>query len=90
VSGVRPQPDGSYIIEGDVTIRDLNREFDWNLPDENAATIAGLLLHEVRAIPEVGQKFLFHDFRFEVLRRHRNRITSVRVSPPPGERRRLA
>ncbi len=90
VSGVRPQPDGTYIVEGDVTIRDLNRELDWNLPDENAATIAGLLLHEVRAIPEVGQKFLFHEFRFEVLRRHRNRITSVRVAPPPGERRKLA
>jgi Mg2+/Co2+ transporter CorB len=90
VSGVRPQPDGTYIVEGDVTIRDLNREFDWNLPDENAATVAGLLLHEVRAIPEVGQKFLFHNFRFEVLRRHRNRITSVRVAPPPGGRRKLA
>ena len=90
VSGVRPQPDGSYIIEGDVTIRDLNREFDWSLPDDNAATIAGLLLHEVRAIPEVGQKFMFHDFRFEVLRRHRNRVTSVRVVPPQEKRRKLA
>ena len=89
VSGVRPQPDGSYIVEGDVTIRDLNRELDWTLPDEDAATIAGLLLYEARSIPEVGQQFLFHGFRFEVLRRHRNRVTSVRVTPPAGERRKV-
>lgn len=96
VSGVRPQSDGTYVIEGDVTIRDLNREFDWNLPDENAATIAGLLLHEARTIPDVGQQFLFHGFRFEVVKRQRNRVTSVRVTPPartttpPGEQRRSA
>ncbi len=88
-SGVRPQPDGSYIVEGDVTIRDLNRGLDWTLPDDNAATIAGLLLYEARSIPEVGQKFLFHGFRFEVLRRQRNRVTSVRVTPPGGERRKV-
>ncbi len=81
-SGVRPQPDGSLIVNGDVTIRDLNREYDWRLPDEDAATIAGLLLHESRMIPEAGQVFLFHGFRFEVLRRLRNQITSIRLTPP--------
>jgi Mg2+/Co2+ transporter CorB len=96
VSGVRPQSDGTYVVDGDVTIRDLNREFDWNLPDENAATIAGLLLHESRAIPDVGQQFLFHGFRFEVVKRQRNRVTAVRVTPPSratpptGEQRRSA
>jgi Mg2+/Co2+ transporter CorB len=82
VSGVRPQPDGGYIVDGTVTIRDLNREFDWNLPDEEAATIAGLVMHESRLIPEKGQAFTFHGFRFEVLRRVRNQLTSVRVTPP--------
>jgi len=82
VSGVRPQPDGGYIVDGTVTIRDLNREFDWNLPDEEAATIAGLVMHESRLIPEKGQTFTFHGFRFEVLRRVRNQLTSVRVTPP--------
>jgi Mg2+/Co2+ transporter CorB len=82
VSGVRPQPDGGYIVDGTVTIRDLNREFDWNLPDEEAATIAGLVMHESRMIPEKGQTFTFHGFRFEVLRRVRNQLTSVRVTPP--------
>jgi Mg2+/Co2+ transporter CorB len=82
VVGVRPQPDGSYIVDGTVTIRDLNREFEWRLPDEEAATIAGLVLHEARRIPEVGQVFLFHGFRFEVLRRHRNQITALRIMPP--------
>ncbi|MTJ81207.1 MAG: HlyC/CorC family transporter [Telmatospirillum sp.] len=82
VAGVRPQADGSFIVNGDVTIRDLNREYDWRLPDEHAATIAGLLLHESRMIPEVNQVFLFYGFRFEVLRRVRNQITSVRLTPP--------
>lgn len=85
VSGVRPQPDGSYVINGEVTIRDLNREFDWNLPDDEAATIAGLVLHESRSIPDVGQSFLFHGFRFEVIRRQRNQITALRVTPAPPE-----
>jgi Mg2+/Co2+ transporter CorB len=82
VAGVKPQADGSFIVNGDVTIRDLNREYDWRLPDEDAATIAGLLLHESRMIPEVGQVFLFHGFRFEVLRRLRNQIVSIRLTPP--------
>ncbi|GAB3127707.1 HlyC/CorC family transporter [Novispirillum itersonii] len=80
VSGVRPQPDGSYIIDGSVTLRDLNREFDWNLPDDDATTLAGLLLHETRSLPMQGQVFLFHGLRFEVLRRQRNQIVSVKVS----------
>lgn len=82
VSGVRPQPDGSFIVAGSVTLRDLNREFEWALPDEEAATIAGLVLHETQRIPEVGQSFLFHGFRFDILRRHRHQITQVRVTPP--------
>jgi Mg2+/Co2+ transporter CorB len=82
VAGVRQQADGSFIVNGDVTIRDLNREYDWRLPDEHAATIAGLLLHESRMIPEVNQAFLFYGFRMEVLRRVRNQITSIRLTPP--------
>jgi Mg2+/Co2+ transporter CorB len=83
VAGVRPQADGSYVVEGSVTIRDLNRQFEWDLPDEEAATAAGLILHESRRIPEVGQAFMFHGFRFEILRRLRHQITSVRITPPP-------
>jgi magnesium and cobalt exporter, CNNM family len=82
VAGVRPQVDGSYIVNGSVTIRDLNREFDWHLPDDEATTIAGLVLYEARMIPEPGQIFRFHDFRFEILRRQRNQITLLRVRPP--------
>lgn len=90
VVGVSPQPDGSYIVDGRVTIRDLNREYEWSLPDEEAATIAGLVLHEARRIPEVGQTFSFHDFRFEILRRQRNQITCVRVTPPAHIENRMA
>ena len=82
LSGVWPQPDGSYIVSGSLTIRDLNRRFDWRLPDEEAATLAGLVLHEARRIPDVGQVFSFHGFRFEILRRKRNQILSIRILPP--------
>ena len=81
VQGVRPQPDGSVVVEGSVPIRDLNRVMAWDLPDEHATTVAGLVIHEARAIPEAGQVFTFHRFRFEVQRKVRNRLTSLRVVP---------
>lgn len=81
VSGVRPQPDGSYIIDGKVTIRDLNREFDWGLPDEEYSTIAGLILFESQRIPNVGQVFTFFDYRFDILKKQKNQISLVRVTP---------
>ncbi|MAO89992.1 MULTISPECIES: HlyC/CorC family transporter [unclassified Hwanghaeella] len=82
VPGVRPQADGSFIVDGAVTLRTLARDLDWDLPDDNAATVAGIVLHEARLIPDPGQTFLFHGFRFEVLRRQRNQITSLRITPP--------
>jgi Mg2+/Co2+ transporter CorB len=85
VAGVRAQPDGSVVVDGSVPIRDLNRAMDWNLPDEEATTIAGLVIHEARSIPERGQNFTFHGFRFRVLRRERNRITALRIVPLPRE-----
>jgi magnesium and cobalt exporter, CNNM family len=81
VPGVRPQPDGSVNVDGGVPIRDLNRAMEWNLPDDEATTIAGLVIHEARSIPEPGQTFTFHGFRFRVLRRERNRITTLRITP---------
>jgi len=81
VAGVRAQPDGSVVVDGSVPIRDLNRAMDWHLPDEEATTVAGLVIHEARSIPERGQSFTFHGFRFRVLRRERNRITALRISP---------
>lgn len=85
VAGVRAQPDGSVVVDGSVPIRDLNRAMDWRLPDEEATTIAGLVIHEARSIPERGQNFTFHGFRFRVLRRERNRITALRIVPVPKE-----
>jgi len=84
--GVRPQRDGSYLVDGSVTVRDINRLFEWELPDDVATTVAGLVIHQARIIPEVNQTFIFHGFRFQVLRRQRNQITSVRVTPPAGAR----
>jgi Mg2+/Co2+ transporter CorB len=86
VPGVRPQPDGSVNVDGGVPIRDLNRVMDWSLPDEEATTIAGLVIHESQSIPEAGQSFTFHGFRFRVLRRARNRITALRITPLTAQR----
>ncbi len=85
IQGVRPQADGSVIVEGWVTIRDLNRASGWNLPDEEAVTVAGLLIHEAQTIPEPGQRFAFHGHRFDVIRKTRNQITGLRVAPIPDE-----
>ena len=82
VTGVRRQPNGSYMIDGTVTVRELNREFGWNLPEGDYSTLAGLVLFQSQRLPEVGQSFNFFDFRFDVVRRQRHQITLVRVMPP--------
>jgi Mg2+/Co2+ transporter CorB len=81
IQGVRPQPNGAVNVDGSVTIRDLNRVMDWSLPDDEATTVAGLVIHEARTIPETGQIFTFHGYRFHVLRKSRNRITVLRITP---------
>lgn len=81
VEGVRPQPNGSLIVDGDVPIRDLNRAMDWSLPDDEATTVAGLVIHEAQIIPETGQAFTFYGFKFEVLRKRKNQLTSIRLTP---------
>jgi len=81
VPGIKTEPDGSYIVDGTVTIRDLNRACGWRLPDDAAATVAGLVLQEARRIPEAGQVFAFHGFRFEVLERQRNQIRRLKITP---------
>lgn len=86
VAGVRPQSDGSYVIDGSVTLRDLNRELGWGLPDDKASTLAGFVLHEARTIPDSGQQFLFHGFRIQVVRRTRNQLTLLRVTPPKAQK----
>jgi len=80
VQGVRPQPDGSVNVDGWVPIRDLNRATGWDLPDEEAVTVAGLVIHEAQTIPEPAQSFVFHGYRFNILRRHRNQVTGLNVS----------
>ena len=72
--------EGHYLVDGATTIRDLNRATDWNLPDDEANTIAGLVIHEAQMIPTVGQVFSFHGFRFEVRERDGNRITMLRIN----------
>ena len=78
---VAPTEDGAYLVDGQMTIRDLNRAHDWSLPDEEANTVAGLVIHEAQMIPVVGQVFSFHGFRFEVIEKAENRISTLKVRP---------
>ena len=80
-SALKRAENGDYIVEGQMTIRDLNRATDWNLPDDEANTIAGLVIHEAQTIPLEGQVFSFHGFRFEVVQRRENRITRLKIRP---------
>lgn len=85
LDGVWIRKDGTITAVGTTTIRDLNRKFEWALPDEEASTIAGLILHESRIIPEPGQTFRVHDFDVKILKRVRNQITLVSLKPAPKE-----
>ena len=77
-------PNGSYRIKGEATIRDVNRRMDWELPDEEANTLAGLIMHESESIPEVNQEFEFYGFKFKVERKKNNQITSILVKKLKG------
>ena len=81
MQGVRQEADGSLVVDGGVAIRDLNRAFSWALPDEEATTIAGLVIHESKSIPEERQAFTFYGKRFIVMKRVKNRITKLRIRP---------
>jgi Mg2+/Co2+ transporter CorB len=85
-AAIRQQPDGSVNVDGSVAVRDLNRQMDWDLPDEEANTIAGLVIHEAQTIPEPGQAFTFYGYRFEILRKSRNKITAIRIKPITTEK----
>lgn len=89
IQGVRQEADGSIVVDGSVPIRDLNRALDWRLPDEEATTIAGLVIHESKLIPQERQTFTFHGKRFIIMKREKNRITKLRIRPaedlPPGQ-----
>lgn len=76
---IRKSEDNQLLIEGAMTIRDLNRATDWNLPDDAANTVAGLVIHEAQMIPKVDQVFIFHGFRFQVVARKDNRITKLKI-----------
>ncbi len=87
-TAIRPQTDGTVNVDGSLAIRDLNRHLGWDLPDDEATTVAGLVIHEAQSIPEPGQAFTFYGYRFEILRKSRNRITALRIKPiaaPQGQ-----
>jgi Mg2+/Co2+ transporter CorB len=81
-SEIRRRPDGSYLVDGKVPVRDLNRELDWNLPEDDATTVAGLVIAQSGTIPDAGQRFAFFGYTFEIMRRQRNQITALRIVPP--------
>ena len=79
VEGVHKEPNGAAKVDGWVSIRDLNRALGWSLPDSEAVTVAGLVIHEAQTIPEKGQRFSFHGYRFDVIDRERNQITELLI-----------
>ncbi len=81
MEGISKESDGSYLVDGSLPIRDLNRALNWNLPDEEATTIAGLVIHEAKTIPEQGRQFTFHGLRIKIIRKNQNRLTRLRVIP---------
>ena len=81
VHGVTRQSDGTVLVNGDVSVRDLNRAMEWDLPDEEAVTVAGLVIHESQTIPQTGQAFSYYGYRFEITGRKRNQITSLKITP---------
>jgi len=81
-TGIRQEMDGTYLIDGTATVRDVNRELDWNLPDEHYTTMAGLIIHESKMIPEAGQNFIFFGHRFTIVTREKRQITLIRVAAP--------
>ncbi len=83
-SGIVREPDGSVLVDGRVTVRDLNRRMDWDLPEEEAATVAGLVINEAERIPDPGERFVFHGFEFEIVGREQHQITQLRIRPIAG------
>ena len=81
MQGVKQEADGSMVVDGSVPIRDLNRALGWSLPDNEATTIAGLVIHETQSIPEERQAFTFHGKRFVVMKRDKNRVARIRIRP---------
>ena len=85
LAGCVPQADGTWLVDGTITIRDLNRTLNWDLPDEKASTIAGLVLIESRTIPSVGQEFRFHNTRFTIMEREGVQITKIKIAGDSGK-----
>ena len=85
LTGVREQEDGSYIVDGSTYVRDLNREIDSKFRSDIAATIAGLVINSIGIIPEVGQTFVIYNHKFEILKRHRNQVTLIKITKLPEE-----
>jgi Mg2+/Co2+ transporter CorB len=73
---------GAVVVEGSMPIRDLNRQFNWTLSDEEATTIAGYVIDEAEIIPLIGECYTIENFTFEIIKRKKNQITLVKIHPP--------
>ena len=80
LSDVIREKDGSLTVTGTTEIRNINRNYGWDLPDEEANTISGLIINESRSFPKKGQIFQFYGFKFEILEIYRNTISKIRIS----------
>lgn len=83
-SGIQKVTPTIYTVGGSVTVRDLNRHLDWTLPDDEASTVAGLLIHKAESIPSVGETLEFDGYRFTVVGRSNTKVTRLRIEKLPG------
>ena len=79
IAGPEILSDKSVVVDGAMTIRDLNRSMDWKLPDEEASTIAGLVIDIAQKLPSINETIKIDKFHFTVLERQRTRITKINI-----------
>jgi Mg2+/Co2+ transporter CorB len=78
---VKKSADGSYLVNGSVTIRDLNHITQWDLPTEGPKTINGLIIDFMETIPQTGVSLLLHGHQLEVISCNKHAITQIRFLP---------
>ncbi|CCK12193.1 Hemolysins and related proteins containing CBS domains [Cronobacter sakazakii 680] len=78
---VTPQNDGSVIIEGSANVRELNKAFNWRLPEEEARTVNGMILEALEEIPSAGIRLRLHQYDIDILDVQENMIKQVRITP---------
>src|SRR5581483_4755219 len=82
---VQPQEDGSYLVRGAMSLRDLNRRLQWHLPTEESRTVNGLILEYLEDIPEPGTSLMLNGYMIEIVRTRGTAVDVARIRPGTAE-----